>query len=286
VPIAPKRAWDRQRLRAALDAITAGSDKVRYEVPPEYDTFILHGLSELDLELVVYRLKQEFQFELELGAPNVAYLEAFRNTFICDHTHKSLRNGGESVRLKLKFEPTGTLLDPIIVNSVADNALPEELFAGIRRGIERACQSGPTVEAQVVGVHALLVDAAYNPTDSNADAFQRAAEACWKKAIPNLQMIILEPIMAVSVRCPGEHLGDIIGDLNSRRGWIQNMETDAHWHTVGALVPFANLFGYMNALARVTEGRGSFEIGFERYEPVPSMGPPDSNFPGDVALRP
>jgi elongation factor G len=286
VPIAPKRSWDLQHLRSALDAIAAETDKIRYEAATERNEIILHGQSEFDLELAVYRLQQEHHIELTIGAPNVAYLEAFRNSFTCEHTHKSLENGGEFAQVKLKFEPTGTLFDPVVVNSVADGALPEEFFAGVRRGIERACRHGPTVEAQVVGVHALLVDATRHPTDSSADAFERAAEACWKKAIPYLRMIILEPIMAISVRCPEEHLGDVIGDLNSRRCAVLNFEGEEGWCSIRAEGPFANLFGYMNSLMQMTKGRASFKLRFERYAPVPLMGPPDSGFPGAIGLRP
>jgi elongation factor G len=252
------------RLRAALDQITAETDLVRHDLAPETGEIILHGMSEYELELAVYRVQQEFQIELSLGAPNVAYLEAFRNTFICEHA-------GPSVRLKLKFEPTGAILGPMIVNSQT-NALPEQLFAGVQRGIESACWKGPIAEAPVAGAHVLLVDASFDSTVSRAEDFKQTAEMCWRKSIPHLGMMILEPIMAISVTTPQEYLGDIIGDLISRRCAVQSLESADDGHTIGAFGPIANLFGYRNAVGSMTKGCGHFEMRFERYESAPLMG--------------
>lgn len=284
VAVEPRRSEDRDQLRKALDALTAQSHDIAYAIDWESGQIILKGLDELELETLVLRLEGEFGVEMNVGAPQVSYRETISRTVESDYTYKR-RNPDHFARVKIRFEPAPNQDEMAFVSQAAADVLPEDLIRGVERGIRTASESGMVAGFPIIGATAILLDAAYHPIDSNPGTFDTAARACLREALRKAGSRIMEPMMEVEVITPEDHLGDVVGDLNSRRGMVVGMDSGEGQFMVGAVVPLSNMFGYVNTLRSMTDRRATFTMRFLRYEAVP-IRPPDDDFPAAMALRP
>ena len=218
-------------------------------------------MGELELELAIVRLQQEFRVEIVWGAPNVAYRETITRSIVCGRAE-------DDVALKLRFEPNGSSSDCTFVDRTSEDTVAKASFVAVQRGLEQRFRVGPIGAGPVVGVAVTLLDATL-PPEPNLEAIERVSAQCWQEATRHLAVSILEPIVKVEVETPEEYLGDVIGDLISRRGQVRGMEARGTFQVLMALVPLCNLFGYVNALKRFTEGRARFTMAFDHYEQVP-----------------
>jgi elongation factor G len=229
-------------------------------------------MGELHLEIIVDRMKREFKVEANVGAPQVAYRETITRRAEVDYTHKKQSGGsGQFARVKLVFVPgekgSGFKFDSKIIGGT----VPKEYLPGVEKGLNSAVQTGVIAGFPMVDLEAQLVDGAYHEVDSSALAFEIASRAAFKEGIAKAGPQLLEPVMRVEVVTPEDYMGDIIGDLNSRRGQITGMEPRGNGQVVSAMVPLATMFGYVNTLRSLSQGRAQFTMHFDHYEPVPQM---------------
>jgi len=251
---------------------------LRYDLVPDSTGVILHGLGELELEVAVMRLMRDFQIELEIGAPNVAYRETIAKVKEQDYTHKKPTGpSGQYARVRIRFEPLPAGGGYIFENVATNAAVPAEYMPGVVKGLDHAKESGVVAGFPMIDFKATLIDGAHHPVDSSVIAFDVAARACFREAIPQAGPKLLEPMMKVEVVTPLDYLGDVIGDLNSRRGQTLGMDSLDDAHAVSAMVPLSNLFGYVNALRSMTGGRAQHTMRFDHYEQVRGHWPPDDS---------
>jgi elongation factor G len=229
-------------------------------------------MGELHLEIIVDRLKREFKVDANVGAPQVAYRETISRPAEIDYTHRKQTGGaGQFARVKLVMEPGERGSGFVFTNKVVGGAVPKEYVPGVEKGLRSALAGGAIAGFPMVDLSMTLVDGAYHDVDSSVMAFEIAARAAFREAAAKAAPILLEPVMAVEVVTPEEYMGDIIGDLNSRRGHITGMEPRANAQVINAMVPLATMFGYVNTLRSLSQGRAQFTMTFDHYEPVPQM---------------
>jgi elongation factor G len=228
-------------------------------------------MGELHLDIKVDILKRTYKVEANIGAPQVAYRETLGRRAEIDYTHKKQTGGtGQFARVKLIFEPLPPGSGFVFENEIVGGSIPKEFIPGVEKGIKSVMNSGPLVGFPVIDFKVSLIDGAYHDVDSSVLAFEIASRAAFREASEKVQMKLLEPIMKVEVVSPEDYVGTVIGDLNSRRGMIQGQEMRGNATVINALVPLANMFGYVNNLRSQTQGRANYTMQFSHYEAVPS----------------
>ena len=273
VAIEPKTKADQEKLGLAIQKLSEEDPTFRVENDPETGQTVISGMGELHLDILVDRMRREFKVEANVGKPQVAYRETLKRVVDkYDYTHKKQTGGsGQFAKVQIKLEPMEVEGDKTyeFVNAVTGGRVPREYIPSVDAGIQDAMLVGTLAGYPVVGVKATLLDGAYHDVDSSEMAFKIAGSIAYKEAARLAQPTLLEPLMAVEVRTPEEYMGDVIGDLNSRRGQIQSMDDASGVKVVRALVPLSEMFGYVGDLRSKTSGRAVFSMTFETYQEVP-----------------
>ncbi len=273
VAIEPKTKGDQEKLGLAIQKLAEEDPTFRVEHDHETGQTVISGMGELHLDILVDRMRREFKVEANVGKPQVAYRETLkRKVDKYDYTHKKQTGGsGQFAKVQISLEPMEVEGDKVyeFVNAVTGGRVPREYIPSVDAGIKDAMLVGTLAGYPVVGVKASLLDGAYHDVDSSEMAFKIAGSIAYKEASRLAQPVLLEPLMAVEVRTPEEYMGDVIGDLNSRRGQIQSMDDATGVKVVRALVPLSEMFGYVGDLRSKTSGRAVYSMTFESYSEVP-----------------
>ncbi|WP_375706971.1 elongation factor G [Bartonella sp. AA126HLJHH] len=270
IAIEPKTKADQEKMGIALNRLAAEDPSFRVKSDEESGQTIIAGMGELHLDIIVDRMRREFKVEANVGQPQVAYRESITKMAEIDYTHKKQSGGaGQFARVKIVFEPHDGD-DFIFESKIVGGAVPKEYIPGVQKGIESVMGSGPLAGFPMLGVKATLIDGGYHDVDSSVLAFEIAARAAFRDGAKKAGAQLLEPIMKVEVVTPDDYVGDVIGDLNSRRGQISGTEARSIATIVNAMVPLANMFGYVNTLRSMSQGRAQYTMQFDHYEPVPS----------------
>ena len=271
VVVEPKTEADREKMGMALARLAAEDPSFRIGGDAETGQTVIRGMGELHLEIIVDRMKREFKVDAAVGAPQVAYRETISQTSVVDHTHNKLVGGaGQFARVKIEFEPGAAGSGFVFVNRLSGDKVPKEYIPGVERGLIAALDSGVLAGYPVVDFKATLVDGAFNDVDSSALAFEIASRAAFADGIAKAAPKLLEPIMRVEIMTPEEYMGVVIGDLNSRRGQITGVGQQGNAQVITASVPLATMFGYVNALRSMSQGRAQYTMSFDHYSDVPS----------------
>ena len=273
VAIEPKTKGDQEKLGTAIQKLAQEDPTFTVRLDDETGQTVIGGMGELHLDILVDRMKREFKVEANVGAPQVAYRETIRRAVEkYDYTHKKQTGGsGQFAKVQLTFEPLDTSEGEFyeFQNSVTGGRIPREYIPSVDAGIQDAMQLGVVAGYPLVGIKATLLDGAYHDVDSSEMAFKIAGSMVLKEAVRKADPVLLEPTMAVEVRTPEEYMGDVIGDLNARRGQIQAMEDIAGAKIVRAVVPLSEMFGYVGDLRSKTQGRANYTMQFDSYAEVP-----------------
>ena len=268
--VEPKTKVDIEKMGLALARLAMEDPSFKVSSDPESGQTIIKGMGELHLEIIVDRLKREFKVEANVGEPQVAYRETITKPCDIEYTHKKQSGGaGQFAKVKIKFEPTEDHTGFEFCNTVVGGNVPKEYIPGVEKGLRSAMDAGVLAGYPVTGVKATLYDGAYHEVDSNVMCFEIAARAAFREGMRQADARLLEPIMKVEVVTPEEYMGDIIGDLNSRRGLVNGMDQRGNARVVDAFVPLANMFGYVNTLRSLSQGRAQFTMLFDHYSEVP-----------------
>ncbi|WP_019171578.1 elongation factor G [Pseudaminobacter salicylatoxidans] len=271
IAIEPKTKADQEKMGLALNRLAAEDPSFRVKSDEESGQTIIAGMGELHLDIIVDRMKREFKVEANVGAPQVAYRETITRSFEQDYTHKKQTGGtGQFARVKIVFEPNAESEDFVFESKIVGGAVPKEYIPGVEKGIRSVLSSGPFAGFPMIGVKATLIDGAFHDVDSSVLAFEIASRAALREAAPKLGVQLLEPVMKVEVVTPEDYVGNVIGDLNSRRGQIQGQESRGIAVVVNAMVPLANMFKYVDSLRSMSQGRAQYSMTFDHYEPVPT----------------
>ena len=273
VAIEPKTKGDQEKLGLAIQKLAEEDPTFRVEQDQETGQTVISGMGELHLDILVDRMRREFKVEANVGKPQVAYRETLKRVVEkYDYTHKKQTGGsGQFAKVQIKLEPMEVEGDKVyeFVNAVTGGRVPREYIPSVDAGIKDAMLVGTLAGYPVVGVKATLLDGQYHDVDSSEMAFKIAGSMAYKEASRMAQPVLLEPLMAVEVRTPEEYMGDVIGDLNSRRGQIQSMDDASGVKVVRSLVPLSEMFGYVGDLRSKTSGRAVYSMTFETYAEVP-----------------
>jgi elongation factor G len=270
IAVEPKTKADQEKMAQALQRLAQEDPSFRVSSDEESGQTILKGMGELHLEILVDRMKREFKVEGNVGAPQVAYREKITKAVTIDYTHKKQTGGsGQFARVKIDFEPLEAGAGFEFESAIVGGSVPREFIPGVEKGINSARDAGSIAGFPVIDFKASLVDGASHDVDSSVMAFEIAARAAFREALDKGSPRLLEPIMKVEVVTPEEYMGDIIGDLNSRRGQVGSMDTRGNARVVSAMVPLANMFGYVNTLRSMSQGRATFTMTFDHYDQVP-----------------
>ena len=269
IAVEPKSKNDQEKMSQGLQRLAAEDPSFQVSSDNESGQTIMRGMGELHLDILVDRLKREFKVEANIGAPQVAYRETITKDVEIDYTHKKQSGGsGQFARVKLKFGPFAEG-GYNFTNSIVGGAVPKEFIPGVEKGIVQAKDTGVIAGFPVIDFQAELVDGASHDVDSSVLAFEIAARAAFREAMEKASPKLLEPVMKVEVLTPEEYVGDIIGDLNSRRGQVGGMDQRGNARAIDAMVPLANMFGYINNLRSMSQGRAQYSMQFDHYEQVP-----------------
>ncbi|MCB2099896.1 MAG: elongation factor G [Rhodobacterales bacterium] len=270
VAVEPKSKADQEKMGVALSRLAAEDPSFRVSSDPESGQTVISGMGELHLEIIVDRMKREFKVEANVGAPQVAYRETISKVADVDYTHKKQTGGsGQFARVKIKFEPLPGAVGYEFQNTVVGGNVPKEYIPGVEKGLASSMESGVLTGFPVTGVKATLYDGNSHDVDSSVMAFEIAARAAFREGMRQAGPRLLEPMMRVEVVTPEEYMGDIIGDLNSRRGQVSGMDQRGNARVISAMVPLANMFGYVNNLRSMSQGRAQFTMHFDHYAEVP-----------------
>ena len=273
VAIEPKTKGDQEKLGVAIQKLAEEDPTFQVSLDEETGQTIIAGMGELHLDILVDRMRREFKVEANVGKPQVAYRETIRRSVEkFDYTHKKQTGGsGQFAKIQITLEPLDTADGELyeFVNAVTGGRVPREYIPSVDHGIQDAMQYGTLAGYPLVGIKATLVDGAYHDVDSSEMAFKIAGSMALKEAVRKADPVLLEPMMAVEVRTPEDYMGDVIGDINSRRGQIQGMEDISGAKVVRGLVPLSEMFGYVGDLRSKTQGRASFSMEFDSYAEVP-----------------
>ncbi|WP_338750493.1 elongation factor G [Janibacter alittae] len=274
VAIEPKTKGDQEKLGSAIQRLVAEDPTFQVSLDEETGQTIIAGMGELHLDVFVDRMKREFKVEANIGKPQVAYRETIRKTVEkFDYTHKKQTGGsGQFAKVQLTFEPLDTTEDGELYefkNSVTGGRIPREFIPSVDAGIQDAMQYGVLAGYPVVGVKATLLDGQFHDVDSSEMAFKIAGSMAFKEAARKAEPVLMEPMMRVEVRTPEDYMGDVIGDINSRRGQVQSMEDVSGAKVVTGLVPLSEMFGYVGDLRSKTQGRANYSMEFDSYAEVP-----------------
>jgi elongation factor G len=273
VAIEPKTKADQEKLSTAIQKLAQEDPTFRVKLDEETGQTVIGGMGELHLDILVDRMRREFKVEANVGKPQVAYRETIRRTAEkIDYTHKKQTGGsGQFAKVQVTFAPLETAEGELyeFENAVTGGRIPREYIPSVDAGIQSAMQQGVLAGFPVVGVKATLIDGAYHDVDSSEMAFKIAGSMVFKEGVKRADPVLLEPVMAVEVRTPEEYMGDVIGDINSRRGMIQSMEDATGVKVVRAQVPLSEMFGYIGDLRSKTQGRAVYSMQFDSYAEVP-----------------
>ena len=270
VAVEPKTKGDQEKMGLALSRLAQEDPSFRVKSDEESGQTVIAGMGELHLDIIVDRMKREFKVEANVGAPQVAYRETFTKHTEVDYTHKKQTGGsGQFARVKMIITPMEPGGGYEFDNKIVGGAIPREYIPGVEKGIESVRENGVLAGFPMIDFKVELIDGAYHDVDSSVMAFEIAARAAFREASRDAGAKLLEPIMQVEVVTPDEHMGDVIGDLNSRRGQVRGTETRGNASVITSMVPLANMFGYVNTLRSMTQGRAQYSMLFDHYEQVP-----------------
>ncbi|AYG95471.1 elongation factor G [Brevundimonas naejangsanensis] len=270
IAVEPKTKADQEKLGVALAKLAGEDPSFTVSTDHESGQTILKGMGELHLDIKIDILKRTYKVEATIGAPQVAYRESISRKVEIDYTHKKQTGGtGQFARVKLVFEPGEPGSDFVFESAIVGGAVPKEYIPGVEKGLKSAKENGLLAGFPVIDVKATLIDGAFHDVDSSVLAFEIASRAAFRELREKGGPKLLEPIMAVEVVTPEEYLGSIIGDLNGRRGMIQGQDMRGNAVVVHAFVPLANMFGYVNTLRGMSQGRAQFTMQYDHYEAVP-----------------
>jgi elongation factor G len=270
IAIEPKSKADQEKLGVALQKLASEDPTFRVSTDQESGQTILKGMGELHLDIKVDILKRTYKVEANIGQPQVAYRETLGKRTEIDYTHKKQTGGsGQFARVKLVFEPAEPGAGYSFESKIVGGSVPKEYVPGVEKGLESAKDNGLLAGFPVIDFKATLVDGAYHDVDSSVLAFEIASRAAFRELREKGSPKLLEPIMKVEVTTPEDYVGDVIGDLNSRRGMIQGSDQRGNAQVINAMVPLANMFGYVNNLRSMSQGRAQFHMEFDHYEAVP-----------------
>ncbi|MDG4575747.1 MAG: elongation factor G [Defluviicoccus sp.] len=270
VAVEPKTKGDQEKMGVALSRLANEDPSFRVSVDHESGQTVIKGMGELHLEIIVDRMRREFKVEANVGQPQVAYRETISKPYEIDYTHKKQSGGaGQFARVIIRFEPAEPGTGFQFESAIVGGSVPREYIPGVQKGLESARETGVLAGFPVIDLKATLVDGAFHDVDSSSLAFEIAARAAFRDGIAKAGPKLLEPVMKVEVVTPDDYMGDIIGDLNSRRGNITGMDQRGNARVINAYVPLANMFGYVNTLRSMSQGRAQYTMQFERYSEVP-----------------
>ncbi|MBH0112323.1 elongation factor G [Novosphingobium sp. YJ-S2-02] len=269
--VEPKTKADQEKMGVALNRLSAEDPSFRVSTDHESGQTIIKGMGELHLDIIVDRMRREFKVEANVGAPQVAYREYLGKPVDVDYTHKKQSGGtGQFGRVKVKVTPGERGSGIIFKDEIKGGNIPKEYIPAIEKGMRETAETGSLVGFPIIDFEILLYDGAYHDVDSSALAFEIAGRGCMREVAQKSGIKLLEPIMKVEVVTPEEYLGDVIGDMNSRRGQIQGTDSRGNAQVVEANVPLANMFGYVNQLRSFTQGRANYSMVFSHYDEVPA----------------
>ena len=270
IAVEPKTKGDQEKMGEALARLAKEDPSFRVSSDNESGQTIIKGMGELHLDIIVDRMKREFKVEANIGAPQVAYRETIQGTATVDYTHKKQSGGaGQFARVKLSVEPQLPGKGRAVENLIKGGAIQKEFIPGVEKGIEGVADSGILAGFPMLDYKVTLLDGLHHDVDSSALAFEIAGRMGFKEACTKAGLKLLEPIMKVEVVTPEDHMGDVIGDLNSRRGQIGSTDKRGNATVINAMVPLANMFGYVNTLRSMSQGRAQYTMSFDHYEKVP-----------------
>jgi elongation factor G len=268
--VEPKSKADQEKMATALIKLAAEDPSFRVSTDQESGQTIIKGMGELHLDIKVDILKRTHKVEVNVGAPQVAYREKISKKVIEDYTHKKQSGGtGQFARVKFEVEPNEPGKGFEFESKIVGGAVPKEYIPGVEKGLNSVLGAGVLAGFPVVDLKVSLIDGAFHEVDSSALAFEIASRAALREALRKGNSVLLEPVMKVEVVTPEEYTGSVIGDLNSRRGQIQGQDMRGNANVVSAMVPLANMFGYVNNLRSFSQGRASYSMVFDHYSEVP-----------------
>jgi elongation factor G len=270
VAVEPKTKGDQEKLGVALNRLAQEDPSFRVTVDHESGQTIIKGMGELHLDIIVDRMKREFKVEANVGAPQVAYRETLTKLSEVDYTHKKQTGGsGQFARVKMVIEPAEAGEGYIFENKVVGGNVPREFIPGVEKGVQSVIDTGVLAGFPILDVKCTLIDGASHDVDSSVMAFEIASRAAFREAAMKARPKLLEPMMKVEVVTPEDYVGGIIGDLTSRRGQVRGQEQRGNATVINAMVPLANMFGYVNTLRSMSQGRAQFTMQFDSYAQVP-----------------
>ena len=270
IAVEPKTKGDQEKMGVALGRLAQEDPSFQVASDPESGQTVIKGMGELHLEILVDRMKREFKVDANVGQPQVAYRETISRQTEIDYTHKKQTGGaGQFARVKIVFEPLEPGEGFVFENAVVGGSVPREYVPGVEKGLKGARESGLIAGFPVIDFKATLVDGASHDVDSSVMAFEIASRQAFREGLGKAGPVLLEPVMRVEVVTPEEYMGDIIGDLNSRRGNVSGMDSRGNARVITAMVPLANMFGYVNTLRSMSQGRAQYTMHFDHYEKVP-----------------
>jgi elongation factor G len=271
IAIEPKSKADQEKMGIALGKLVSEDPSFRVHTDQESGQTILKGMGELHLDIKIDIMRRTYGVDANIGAPQVAYRETITKPFEINYTHKKQTGGsGQFAKLTLVFEPKEKGTGYEFFNEIVGGAIPKEYIPGVMKGLEQAKETGVIAGFPVVDFQARLIDGSYHDVDSSVLAFEIASKAAFREGIAKAGPVLLEPIMDVEVVTPEEYMGSVIGDLNSRRGQINAMEDRGNAKVVRAFVPLSSMFGYINNLRSMSQGRAQYTMQFDHYMPVPA----------------
>ncbi|MCF8462470.1 MAG: elongation factor G [Rickettsiaceae bacterium] len=269
--IEPKSTADQEKMGVALSKLAAEDPSLKVATDPETGQTTIKGMGELHLEIIVDRMLREFKVEAAVGEPRVAYRETIGKEYTVDYTHKKQSGGaGQFARLKVIFSPLEPGSGFVFESKIVGGAIPKEYIPGIQKGLEAIKESGIVAGYPTIDFKATVIDGGFHDVDSSVLAFEIASKDAYREAMPKAAPKILEPIMKVEVVTPQDYMGDIIGDISSRRGQVNSMEARGNAQVILAYVPLAQMFGYVGNLRSISQGRAQYSMVFSHYEQVPS----------------
>jgi elongation factor G len=268
--VEPKSKADQEKLGVALAKLLAEDPSFRVSTDQESGQTIIKGMGELHLDIKIDILRRTYKVEANVGAPQVAYREKLGRSVDIDYTHKKQTGGsGQFARVNIRFEPGEPGSGFVFENKVVGGSVPKEFVPGVEKGIELSKENGLLAGFPLIDFKATLTDGDYHDVDSSVLAFQIASQAAFRELKEKGNIKLLEPIMKVEVVTPDEYTGSVIGDLNSRRGMIQGQDMRGNAVVINAMVPLANMFGYVSQLRSFSQGRANYTMLFDHYEEVP-----------------
>ncbi len=274
VSVEPKSKADQDKMGTALAKLAAEDPSFRFSRDEETGQTVIEGMGELHLEIICDRMVREFNVECEVGAPQVAYREAITKEATIEYTHKKQSGGsGQFAKVVVKFEPLADEEDAasgfVFDQQIKGGAVPKEYIPGVAKGLEAIMSNGVLAGFPVIGCKATLLDGQFHDVDSSVMAFEIAGRQAARKGLRAAGAKLMEPMMKVEVTTPEEYMGDVIGDINSRRGMVAELSERGNMKVVRANVPLANMFQYVSSLRSATKGRASYAMNLESYEMVP-----------------